>query len=163
MKFMQRAANSSPSVSSPTTPDQPSPKRRRTDSEFSPPKANIDSLADRAAVQAALANEEAKRQAALEKQAAEAGDTRWVLSFEDQRHSTVAPRLALRVVQTGFAALDASPSQTRHTDDDIEEIPAMVGRRSFGRFNKILEVCFREIFRGLQCVLKITETTRPLF
>ena len=161
MKFMQRAANSSPSVSSPSTPEQPSLKRRRTDSEASPSRANIDSLADRAAVQAALANEEAKRQLALEKQAAEAGDTRWVLSFEDQKHSTVAPGLTLRVVQTGFATLDTSPSQTRHMDDDIEDVPVMVGRRSFGRFNKILEVCFMEMIRDLQCADRYRNNKTP--
>jgi hypothetical protein len=105
--------------------------------------------------------EEAKRQLALEKQAAEAGDTRWVLSFEDQNHSTVSPGLTLRVVQTGFATLDTSPSQTRHMDDDIEDVPVMVGRRSFGRFNKILEVCFMEMIRDLQCADRYRNNKTP--
>ncbi|PBP16022.1 zinc knuckle protein [Diplocarpon rosae] len=138
MKFMQRAANSSPSAA-PSTPEEPSPKRRRTDSASTPTRVDVDALADRKAVQAALASEEAKRQAALEKQAIEAGDTRWVLSFEDQRHLAPSPILALRVVQTGFANLDASPSQARRSDDSSEDIPITIGRRSFGRFNKILE------------------------
>ncbi|KAG4440112.1 hypothetical protein IFR05_004409 [Cadophora sp. M221] len=141
MKFMQRAAHSSPTAASPLSPDEPSPKRRRTDSSSTstPSKVNVEALADKKAIQAALAGEEAKRQAALEKQAAEAGDTRWVLSFEDQQHSAPSPVLALRVVQTGFANLDASPSQPRFTDEEQEDQAPMVGRRSFGRFNKILE------------------------
>lgn len=141
MKFMQRAAHSSPTAASPPLPDEPSPKRRRTDSASTPSKVNVDALADRKAIQAALASEEAKRQAALEKQAAEAGDTRWVLSFEDQQHSAPSPVLALRVVQTGFANLDASPSLPRFSDEESEDTAVMIGRRSFGRFNKALEVC----------------------
>ncbi|KAH7348688.1 hypothetical protein BKA65DRAFT_550749 [Rhexocercosporidium sp. MPI-PUGE-AT-0058] len=141
MKFMQRAAHSSPTAASPPSTDEPSPKRRRTDSSSTstPSKLNVDTLADRKAIQAALAGEEAKRQAALEKQALEAGDTRWVLSFEDQQHSAPSPVLALRVVQTGFANLDASPSQSRFSVEESEDRAHMVGRRSFGRFNKVLE------------------------
>ncbi|KAH7413031.1 hypothetical protein BKA64DRAFT_660137 [Cadophora sp. MPI-SDFR-AT-0126] len=141
MKFMQRAAHSSPSAAFSSSPDEPSPKRRRTDSSSTstPSKVSVDALADRKAIQAALASEEAKRQAALEKQAAEAGDTRWVLSFEDQHHSTPSPVLPLRVVQTGFANLDASPSQPRLIDTVSEDQAPMFGRRSFGRFNKVLE------------------------
>ncbi|KAK0122008.1 hypothetical protein ONS95_010273 [Cadophora gregata] len=141
MKFMQRAAHSSSPSAAPPSPDEPSPKRRRIDlsSTGTPSKVNVDALADRKAIQAALASEEAKRQSALEKQAAEAGDTRWVLSFEDQQHSAPSPTLALRVIQTGFANLDTSPSQFRITDDESDDHTSMVGRRSFGRFNKVLE------------------------
>ncbi len=140
MKFMQRAAHSSPTAASPPSVDEPSPKRRRTDSTYTPSKFNVDTLADRKAIQAALASEEAKRQAALEKQAAEAGDTRWVLSFENQQQSALSPVLALRVIQTGFANLDSSP-QSRFSDEESEDTSLMIGRRSFGRFNKALEVC----------------------
>ncbi|KAN0095397.1 hypothetical protein V8E51_016108 [Hyaloscypha variabilis] len=138
MKFMQRAAASSPTTSA--SPDEPSPKRRKTDSNISTPsKINVDSLADRTAVQAALASEEAKRQAALEKQAADAGDTRWVLSFEDQRLLAASSPLGLRIVQAGFANIDSSQSEIRIEEDGLEDKPVMVGRRSFGRFNKALE------------------------
>lgn len=139
MKFMQRAANSSPAHSAPAVPEQPSPKRQKRSRELSPSRNKVNSLADRTAVAAALANEEAKRQAALERQATEAGDTRWVLSFEDQPHSISSP-LTLRVVEAGFAHLDASPSQHRSVDEELEDKPVVVGRRSFGRFNKVLEV-----------------------
>jgi hypothetical protein len=140
MKFMQRAAASSPTT--PSSPDEPSPKRRRTDTNSSPSRINVDALADRTAVQAALASEEAKRQAALEKQAAEAGDTRWILSFDDQKLLMASSPLVLRVVQAGYANIDSSPSEIRITEDDLEDRPVMVGRRSFGRFNKVLEVKF---------------------
>jgi hypothetical protein len=144
MKFMQRAANTSPSSRTPATPEEPSPKRRKTDSNASTPtKFNVDALADRSAIQAALADEEAKRQAALERQAAELGDTRWVLSFEDQKSIAASPALALRVVQTGFANLDASPVKIQYVDDDLDEKPVMVGRRSFGKFNRVLEVFYK--------------------
>ncbi|CZR61547.1 uncharacterized protein PAC_11444 [Phialocephala subalpina] len=137
MKFMQRAANTSPTSRASPSPDEPSPKRRKTDSNPSTPtKFNVDALADRSAIQAAMASEEAKKQAALERQAAELGDTRWVLNFEDQKKVS---GLALRVVQTGFANLDASPVKIQYIDEDELEKPAMVGRRSFGKFNKVVE------------------------
>lgn len=142
MKFMQRAANTSPSSRAPPSPDEPSPKRQKKDSNPSTPtKFNVDALADRSAIQAALANEEAKRQAALEKQASELGDTRWVLNFEDQRALGGASPLTLRVVETGFANLDTTPLKVQYADDITAEEPVMVGRRSFGKFNKVLEVC----------------------
>jgi hypothetical protein len=144
MKFMQRAAASSPVASPPPTPDEPSPKRRKKDSDSpSRSRINVDELADQRAVQAALAAEEAKRQAALERQAVEAGDTRWVLSFEDQKGSVTSPMLAIRVIQAGYANLDAPPtSNIRSFEEDStwEEKPAVIGRRSFGKFNKVLEV-----------------------
>lgn len=142
MKFMQRAAATSPTTNNP--PDEPSPKRRKKDLDSpSRPKINVDELADQRAVQAAIAAEEAKRQAALERQGAEAGDTRWVLSFEDHKDSTASSNLALRIVQAGYAHLDVpGHSSNQHTENDAtwEERPVMVGRRSYGKFNKILEV-----------------------
>jgi len=160
MKFMQRAAASSPTTSA--SPDEPSPKRRKTDSNISTPsKINVDSLADRTAVQAALASEEAKRQAALEKQAADAGDTRWVLSFEDQRLLAASSPLGLRIVQTGFANIDSSQSEIRIEEDGLEDKPVMVGRRSFGRFNKALEVSLYS-FSEIELFTNIHRNNRTL-
>ncbi|KAF4614292.1 hypothetical protein G7Y89_g15447 [Cudoniella acicularis] len=140
MKFMQRAAASLPTTSSPSTTDEPPNKRRRTEVDSCPPTFNVNALADQRAIQKAVADEEAKRQAALEKQAAEAGDTRWVLSFEDQNHAAAASSLALRVVPTGFAVIDSlSPLQIRSLEEEAEDKPIMVGRRSFGKFNRVLE------------------------
>ncbi len=140
MKFMQRAAASSPTNVSPSSPDLPSAKRRKTDSDASPSRTQVHSFADRTAVKAALADEEAKRQAALEKQAAESGDTRWVLDFEDQRHTSIPPIVTLRVIEAGFAHLDTSPSQHVSIDSDSEDTPMVIGRRSFGKFNQVIEV-----------------------
>jgi hypothetical protein len=142
MKFMQRAAASSPISSSPT-PDEPSPKRQKKNSD-SPARAkvNVDALADQRAIQAALDAEEAKRQVALEKQAAEAGDTRWVLSFEGQEKSAPAHNGAFRIIQAGYANLDIPlrPLFKSEDEDEFEDRQTMIGRRSFARFNKALEV-----------------------
>ncbi|KAH8671954.1 hypothetical protein BGZ60DRAFT_24318 [Tricladium varicosporioides] len=139
MKFMQRAAASSPASSAPSTPDGPPSKRQRTAIDSSPTTAfDINALTDQRTIQKAVAEEEAKRQAALERQAAEAGDTRWVLSFEDQGNAAVSA--ALRVVPTGFAMIDSlSPLLIRPTEEESEDKPVMVGRRSFGKFNRVLE------------------------
>lgn len=141
MKFMQRAAASTPSPSSPT-PDEPSPKRLKKNSDWVVPELNGNSLANQQAVQAALDAEEAKRQAALDKQAAEAGDTRWVLSFEDLEKSAQAATGGLRIIRAGYASLDVPPSQQirRMDDDEFGDRPVMIGRRSFAKFNKALEV-----------------------
>ncbi|EDN93079.1 predicted protein [Sclerotinia sclerotiorum 1980 UF-70] len=142
MKFMQRAAAASPTNASPSSLDEPSPKRQKT-AQNTPTKFNVDSLADNRAIQAAIEEEEAKKQAALDRAAAEAGDTRWVLSFEGRKNLNT-PKNILRVVQTSFAKLDLpSPTKVQHTDDGDnifgDDKPFMVGRRSFGKFNKVLE------------------------
>ena len=142
MKFMQRAAASTPISSSPT-PDEPSPKRQKKNSDAPiKPRMNVDPLADQRAVQAALDAEEAKRQVALDKQAADAGDTRWVLSYEDQEKSALVANGGLRIIQAGYANLDIpTPQPIKLMDEeDLADRPAMVGRRSFAKFNKALEV-----------------------
>ncbi|MCJ1438927.1 hypothetical protein MMC27_008317 [Xylographa pallens] len=124
MKFMQRAAASS---ASPTTPDHPSAKRqKRNDSSPATPSSDV------LAIQAALAAEEAKRAEALERQQVEAGETKWVLSF--QKEERAGEEEALRVDKVGYERIDALQG---HEDEPWR--PAMVGRRSFGRFNKALE------------------------
>lgn len=142
MKFMQRAAASSP-ISTPSTPDQPSPKRQRI-RDSSPSTLDGVSIADQRAVQAALAAEEAKRQVALDRQAADAGDTRWVLSFKpDTEAPLIQGKRAIHVLETGFAAIDhALPVQIASKDgqDVNSDRPIIIGRRSFGKFNRSIEV-----------------------
>ncbi|TAQ87722.1 hypothetical protein B7494_g3941 [Chlorociboria aeruginascens] len=153
MKFMQRAAASSPTsasnITSPTTPDEPSAKRRKaTDGSPQGKGFDVDALADSRAIQKALEEEETKRQLALEKQGLEAGDTRWVLSFEGSGEDRKEGR-SLRVVQTGWANLDTDTGLgqgwkvERDEGEEDEEgdgnKPAVVGRRSFGKFNRVLE------------------------
>ncbi|KAI0999725.1 hypothetical protein K3495_g8471 [Podosphaera aphanis] len=130
MKFMQRASASQPSMA-----EEPIPKRRKTELDSSSPSRSTDNFATRNAVLDALASEEEKRQAALDRLASASGDTRWVLDYKDQNLSE--PALSLRVVQTGYAGLDR-PHITG-TIDALEEKPTMAGRRSFGRFNKAIE------------------------
>jgi len=140
MKFMQRAAASSP-IASPSTPEQPSPKRQKT-GDSSPVEFDVNALANHQAITAAIASEEAKRQIALDKQAAEAGDTRWVLNFEqDSKRSNGKQKNALQIVQTGFASIDrGSVGSFKSYDEDIAtDQPVMVGRKSFGKFNRVLE------------------------
>ncbi|OTB08610.1 hypothetical protein M426DRAFT_7348 [Hypoxylon sp. CI-4A] len=109
MKFMQRAA-ASPS-SSPATPhsDEQSSKRRKVSHGASTPN-NDSPLAhiDQAAVQAAIAEEEKKRQEALVQHAAELGDARWVLDMPNKAtNSDREVQKPLNVVQVGFAQIDS--------------------------------------------------------
>ena len=127
---MQRAAASN---ASPTTPDHPSAKRqKRNDSSPATPSSDV------LAIQAALAVEEAKRAEALERQQAEAGETKWVLSFRKEERTGAEG--ALRVDKVGYEGLYVLQGH-----EDAPWRPAMVGRRSFGRFNKALEVSRLEI------------------
>ncbi|KAJ9130335.1 hypothetical protein NKR23_g12252 [Pleurostoma richardsiae] len=112
MKFMQRAVASTPS--SPSTPqseDVPSAKRRKVSGP--PLKGAGDSpsqspIFNQRVVQAALEEEERKRQAALDRQAAESGDTHWVLDIRKPvSNSDLAVKTPLNVVQVGFAQIDS--------------------------------------------------------
>lgn len=136
MKFMQRAAAS---PTSPSTPDGPSPKRQKTTDDGSPePVFDVNALADNRAIKAAMAEEENKRQAALERAGAAAGDTRWVLDFAAVENApSPVQRSTLKVVQTGYGLLDGMAAFS-HGED--ESASPMVGRRSFGRFNRVIEV-----------------------
>ncbi|KAI1096323.1 hypothetical protein F5B19DRAFT_488289 [Rostrohypoxylon terebratum] len=134
MKFMQRAA-ASPASSSPSTAksDEQSSKRRKVVHNTPNSIAQI----DQAAVQAAIAEEERKRQEALVQHAAEAGDARWVLDTTDKaigsRGEIQAP---LNVVQVGFAQID---SQIDPSDvvglDDTEPADISDGRNMVRRYN----------------------------
>ncbi|KAK4542265.1 hypothetical protein LTR36_006918 [Oleoguttula mirabilis] len=138
MKFMQRAS-ASPS-SSPSTPTEPPSKKQRlsTGSYNSTPSSAPRS--DSQAVQEALAAEEQKRTAALERQAADRGESKWYLSFkEPQTSATESPLL---VVSAGYSMLDAaSTAKERSSEEEGTEAtrPSIAGRRSFGKFNKVVE------------------------
>ncbi|KAI0847972.1 hypothetical protein F5Y00DRAFT_240215 [Daldinia vernicosa] len=129
MKFMQRAAVASPSSPSSTTPtpDEQSSKRRKV-SHIPANRDNIDSLAhiDQAAVQAAIADEERKRQEAVVQNAAKLGDAHWVLDIpEKTTNSNRGIQTPLNVVQVGFAQID-SPIDTSDAagSDDFESTDA---------------------------------------
>ncbi|KAK0663203.1 hypothetical protein DIS24_g1284 [Lasiodiplodia hormozganensis] len=119
---MQRAAASHSSPKdSPSTPNGPPAKRQRTSAASSPATPS-----DLEAVNAAIAAEELKRSQAIEKAAAEAGETRWVLSFREPEKEA-RQRSALCVVSAGYAALD------NDDDSDEEDDAPQVGRMSFGK------------------------------
>ena len=123
MKFMQRAAATAataPPTDKTSTPkaDDEGPSKRRKHSHTSKtttsnPEAD-QALFDQKAIQAALEEEEKKRQAAIEKRAAELGDSHWVLPGASVTPKAGA-RPVLNVVQVGFAQIDYSGDAS---DDD---------------------------------------------
>lgn len=133
---MQRAA-ALPTSSAPSLINEPS-KRTKKESHSITSRQNLDRLTDQNAVLDALAKEEEKSLAALDRLATESGDTRWVLNIKEQNHPVSS--MSLRVVQAGYAILDSLTSQNTAIDELIEE-PTILGRRSFGKFNRDLEVC----------------------
>ncbi|KAI0840442.1 hypothetical protein F5Y06DRAFT_262774 [Hypoxylon sp. FL0890] len=142
MKFMQRAAASP--LSSPATPnsDEQASKRRKV-SHDSTKRELRDSLPqiDQSAIQAAIAEEERKRQEALIQHAAELGDARWVLDVPDQATGSGREvQTPLNVVQVGFAQIDshidssdaAGLDDTESTDTSHPRTP-MVRRYNMDR------------------------------
>ncbi|KAF2816312.1 uncharacterized protein BDZ99DRAFT_566154 [Mytilinidion resinicola] len=132
MKFMQRSTvkNSSPTSSTgPSTPisNGPHAKRQRLSSGSYTPTPSSDYVA----MQAALAAEEAKRSEAVERQAAEVGETRWVLSFRDDQ--AARGKVQMRVVQAGFAEIDG---QGDEESSDEESGFGAGGRMRFGKGKK---------------------------
>jgi len=130
MKFMQRAATT-PTTSTPSTPasDEQSSKRRKV--AHKPEDDNVEAMVDHRAVRLALAEEERKRHEAVLRNAADAGDARWVLNAPQQRSLAVKP--LLNVVQVGFAQIDSRNVKAENdTDDSASDLEAAV---PFRRFN----------------------------
>ena len=134
---MQRAAAASP-TSSPTTPSGPASKKQRLSTGNSPAAPS----ADAQAIHEALAAEELKRQEAIDRQAANAGETKWVLSYQDQKPKYKQP--PMRIVSAGFSSIDSAGPKRATAEDEEEEDgvvgPNYQGRKSFGRFNRTVEV-----------------------
>lgn len=126
---MQRAANASPQ-STPSTPDGPPSKRQRLSYGSNASPATPSS--DQRAIQAALAEEEMKRSVAVERQAAEAGESRWMLSVQQPK---IAPP-AFHTVQASFAEIDSTVSDDDQEEGEHTDSPAgkrVPGRMSFGK------------------------------
>lgn len=138
---MQRASGAS---STPSTPSgqPPSKKQRLSNGSFNASPSTPKS--DAQAMQEAMASEERRRTAALDREALDRGDTKWYLSFQNpQSPATESP---LRIVSAGFSALDAVDGrkdiESEDEDEDEDEgltRPQLPGRRSFGKFNKAVE------------------------
>lgn len=128
LQFMQRAAGAGTSQSSNLVDQRPS-KRARV-SRDTAGASTIVTSSDFDSVQAALAAEELKRKQALEKQAHAAGETRWVLDFQNPAagHAETRPG-SLLVVSRGFAELD---KEDEEEDEDAETKTNVNGRRFFG-------------------------------
>ncbi|EMC94002.1 hypothetical protein BAUCODRAFT_217573 [Baudoinia panamericana UAMH 10762] len=139
MKFMQRSAGSPPSPA-PTTPSEPPSKKQRLSYGSSASTPSRTPRSDAKLVREALEAEESKRAQALEREAADRGETKWYLSFKETRPSV--SQSPLRVVPAGYAALDtAGVERSSNQLDDEVFTPSVSGRRSFGNFNNAAEVC----------------------
>ncbi|KAJ5649217.1 uncharacterized protein N7484_002940, partial [Penicillium longicatenatum] len=120
MKFMQRAAATAASkeAQSPASDENTrTPKRQRQSLEHqspSTPQADLDAIA------AAIAAEEQKRQEVIARQAAEAGETHWVLDVPAAKSPSPQPQSFVMATES----LDA--------DDDL----SFGGRRGFGNFKR---------------------------
>ena len=136
---MQRAAASSPSPSTPQDTTPPSSKRQKTNhSTLSSPATPI---SDQAAIQAALEAEEAQRDAVITRVAAERGETKWVLSFVDAQKGGGGSQ-GMKIVKAGYGDIDGEGNEVGERGGG--PLKHMVsGRRSFGNFNKELEVGYK--------------------
>ncbi|KAJ5146539.1 uncharacterized protein N7515_001103 [Penicillium bovifimosum] len=112
VQFMRRAAASKESQTPPSEPTSHTSKRPRLSTEAESPRAS-----DMEAITAALAAEEEKRQQALARAAAEAGETHWVLDVPP------APQATKQPLVLAADSLDA-------------EDQGCGGRRAFGNFKR---------------------------
>ncbi len=124
---MQRAAASTPPTTHQLHPQgaesRPS-KRQRT---LRTPTTAATPNSKQQLIQAALGQEEEKKEKALERLAAEAGETKWVLSTVNV--GAGKGKQGLQTEVAGYSEIDQEAWR-----------PALVGRRSFGKFNLELEV-----------------------
>lgn len=136
MKFMQRAAAAGPSISpsTPTSDDhEHSSKRRKTSGRGSlggAPEAQS-YVIDHKAAQAALEEEERKRQALVAKHAEALGDSHWVLDAAKLPGSQQggAP---LKIVQVGFSQIDRGGAGAQEEDEQETATTDGPSFRSFG-------------------------------
>lgn len=130
MGFMQRAA----AAASPTTPNTPASddghhsKRRKTNQGSSAVNKPDTSkyVVDLKATQAALDEEERRRQVLVKKQAEQLGDAHWELDPSLLPKHKVE---GLRVVQVGFSQLDAADSSE---DEESGHRAARPALQSYG-------------------------------
>lgn len=133
---MQRAAAAASPSSSPSTPNERPSKKQR----LSNGSAIATPSSEARAIEEALAAEELKRQQAIDRQAAEAGESRWVLSYQDHKPKNAQP--PIEIVTAGYGAIDGFSQQQRQATDiqNTPTRPDIRGRRSFGKFNRAVEV-----------------------
>lgn len=122
---MQRAAASSNAPS----PDSKTPPSKRQ--KITTPSSTPAPLSDLEAVKGALKAEENRKLEALERLAADAGETKWVLSYVNGGEGDGKGVRGLQVLTTGYSEIDHRDGSTGYGQE---------GRRSFGKFNRELEV-----------------------
>jgi hypothetical protein len=128
-QFMQRAAATAATKESQSADDSDphNPKRRRLSTEDESDSPGAQPPADLETVSAAVAAEEDKRKEAISRQAAEAGETEWVLDYSG-----------------GFGQYSPQPNVVAAGSLDDEELYG--GRKSYGNFRrKKTGVCFLSV------------------
>lgn len=147
---MQRAAASSPQTTSPKPNDSEPPSKRR---RVSDDRRTSIQTAEARAMAEALAAEEAKRQRAIDHQAAAAGETKWEFSYLDQApESQLQP---MRITSVGFSTIDGSDTEEQSEQAQTHSAP---GRRNFGQFGKAVPVCQPTSADRASADYKCTET-----
>lgn len=125
VQFMQRSAASTPS--SPSTPvEQPSKRQRLSTASYngtpsSTPQTDVQSTEEGAASDVHQHIDKVNK------------DGKWYLSYEAPQISSA--HTPLRVISAGYSTLDTNDSAGR--ESTTIELP---GRRSFGNFNRKVEV-----------------------
>ena len=127
---MQRAAAQDRPQSGASTPDgQPAKKRMRMSNGNSTPMTP-----DAQRLQAAQEQEELKHKEVMDRIAAEAGETRWVLSVKEPPVQSSGPI----IIHTGFADIDAASEDDQSDEDDgIKASKTVPGRMMFGTVRQI--------------------------
>ena len=142
MKFMRRSSgNAFPSTPSKEMAERPSKRKRLSDGSAlgTSPAMGVND-----AQHSMPASVRSTKDDILAQQAEEAGDTKWTLEAHvPQVQNRTAPVMNVAIV--GYSTIDASrPAQSGENSSDAGEDPAeeaTPGRKSFGRFNKKIEVC----------------------
>ena len=124
---MQRAAASTPPFAPQSQPRSPHTSSSKRQKASATPSSIATPPSDLHLIRVALTEEEEKKEKAVEWLAEDAGETKWVLSTVDGGEQTSLG--GLRIVETGYSDIDQEAWR-----------PYMVGRRSFGKFNRELEV-----------------------
>ena len=150
---MQRAGGA-PS-SSPSTPSEPPIKRQRLSNgsvkstHSSTPHHGAQPLPN------PPAGEEQKRTQVANNEAADRGESKWYLSFKEPQAPTVDS--PIRIVSAGYSMLDAIKDRSSEDENELQASQQIKGRRSFGKFNRTIEVCSANTSRR-SCLLVCTET-----
>jgi hypothetical protein len=151
LQFMARFVASESPKSEPATPEGRPNKRARYSNGWGNSTPSTPS-ADQLAIEAFAAKEEEKRSRAIDRQAAEAGETRWELSVRD-----VVPKAQeLRVVHAGFAELDAANAGFESSEDETTTARRVPGRMFFGKvsfINLVMACSYTLLYPALNLTL----------